>query len=464
MGLLPQSDLVKERLEDTAVSLMDMSAAIGIMANGGNRVGVTEGDQIRPVAILEVEDASGRSVYQHTSESSPILSQQLAFLMSDAMSDETARWPSFGQSNPLEIGRPAGAVSGSSTDDRDFWTIGFTPDRVVGVWVGPDEGDNPNAVTPLNGAAPIWHAAMKYAVKDLPGRSWESPLGVSEIEVCDPSGLLPTDYCPAIVREVYIAGTEPTTLDNLYRPYRINRETNKLATLYTPVELVDERVYLLPPPEAQAWAEESGLEKPPEEYDTIYQEEANPDVRISSPQAFEFVRGDVPIRGVVSPDDFSFYRLQFGSGLNPDSWIQIGEDTYETRRGLLGTWDTTDLTGLYTLQLVTVGEEGQVISTSHHVTVDNDPPEIIQVWPDPADIPSYRVGEEGVFQVDVIEDYGLREVTFNLNDRIIARPSAPPYSLRHRFSVPGEYVFSVWSIDEAGNYAESEPLTLTVLP
>ena len=54
------------------------------------------------------------------------------------------------------------------------------------------------------------------------------------MDVCDPSGLLPTKDCPSIVSEVFLNGDEPFQLDNLYQSIAVNRETGYLATVFTP--------------------------------------------------------------------------------------------------------------------------------------------------------------------------------------------------------------------------------------
>ncbi len=80
--------------------------------------------------------------------------------------------------------------------------------------------------------------------------AFSRPDGFIEMSVCDKSGLLPTADCPTVT-EMFIPGTEPTEPDNIYKLIAINRETGKLATVYTPPELVEEKVYEIYPPEAQ---------------------------------------------------------------------------------------------------------------------------------------------------------------------------------------------------------------------
>jgi len=452
-------------------SLLDLTYAYGVIAAGGRMAGVpTPGEEQRPefrdldpVAILRVEDASGRVIYQASSEGRAVLSPQLAYLMADVLRDEPARWPAFGHPNPLEIGRPAGAVAGTAGEGSDSWALGFTPSRAVGVWLGNPDGEPMVGMGPANGAAPIWNALVRYATRDLPAEGWLQPAGVSQVEVCDPSGLLPTEYCPNLVREVFVQGTEPTHYDTLYQPFRINRETGKLATLFTPLDLIEERVYLMPPPEAAEWARLAGIGRPPQEYDTIYQPAYDPDVNLASPESFAMLRGEVEVRGDARPEGFEYFRLQYGQGLNPTRWVQIGEDAdRRVRAGVLGRWDTSGLNGLYTLQLLVVREEGRVATAAVPVTVDNLPPTIRLVSPEEDQVFTWPADQEAVLQAEVSDDIQLARVEFYVDSRGVATATAPPYSTRWSLGVPGEHVFFVRAYDAAGNRAESERLTITV--
>lgn len=455
------------------VTLLDMAFANGVIANQGWMNGVAvrieEGSSgvrsLDPVAVLHVEDAAGRIVYVFAQEERAVLSSQLAFLMADVLSDEAARWPAFGQSNPLEIGRPAAAKTGTTADGDDNWTLGFTPSQVVGVWVGNLDGSAMQGVHALNGAAPIWHAIMRYTSRDQPQEGWVTPPGISTMEVCDPSGLLPTLYCPNVVREVFVHGTEPTHYDNLYRPFLINMETDKLATLSTPLDLIEEMVYLIPPPEAVEWARQAGIEQPPQEYDTLYEESVfDPQVNINSPIPFDILRGEVVVRGDARSEEFRYYRLQYGQGLNPVRWIQIGEDeTTPVTQGLLGRWDTEGLSGLYTLQLVVVKTDGRIATAVIHVTTDNQPPRIQLLSPKPGDEFTWPNDREVVVEVEVSDEISLAKVIFYLDDRPIDTVTSPPYSTRWSVGQAGEHEVYVRAYDTAGNMAESERVEINIL-
>jgi hypothetical protein len=267
------------------------------------------------------------------------------------------------------------------------------------------------------------------------------------------------------VREVFLPGTRPTQYDNIFRPFRINRETGKLATLLTPLELVEERVFLIPPPEAAQWAEQMGIPQPPQEYDTVAgAESASGEVAIRDPLPFAYVRGKLALHGSAAPPDLEFYRLQAGQGMNPDRWIQIGSDSeVVVEDGLLGTWDTGDLNGLYTLQLVAVRKDGQLETAAIQVSLDNSPPEIRVVNP-AVGTPPVRAGQQVVLQVEVGDNLGVSEVEFYLDGTLIETFRQAPFSLRWAPDSAGTYAFSAHTKDLAGNQAETDPIEIVVSP
>lgn len=451
--------------EHAQADLVELTYAYGVMANGGAMAGVrAEGSDASvggrnpdPAVILRVQDAADRVVYAFEPGERAVLSPQLAYLMVNVLSDEAARWVSLGRSNPLEVGRPAGAMIGVTADHRDNWTIGFVPSLAVGVWVGNTEGGSLQGVGLANGAAPLWNAVLRYAARDLPRAGWGMPPGMSQVDVCDPSGMLPTEYCPTIVQEIFIQGTEPTHYDTLYQPFRVNRETGKLATLFTPLSLVEERVYLIPPPEASEWALQAGIDRPPQEYDTLYAAPVSAEVNITAPEPFALVRGEVEILGSARPEGFEYFRLQYGQGLNPDRWVQIGEDVRRAvRAGRLDLWDTDGLNGLYTLQLLVVLEDGRVSTAAVQVTVDNEPPVVHLLLPEQEQVFTWPNDEQVVLQADVSDDVAIGRVEFYVDNRGVATISTPPYSTRCPIGGEGAHVAFARVYDAAGNRAESE--------
>ena len=103
-----------------------MVGVFSVFANGGKRV--------PPVGILRIEDASGRIIEEYRPPAGEqVISPQHAYLITDILADEWARLPSFGEQSALYLGRAAAAKTGTTTDWRDNWTVGYTPDLVTAV-------------------------------------------------------------------------------------------------------------------------------------------------------------------------------------------------------------------------------------------------------------------------------------------------------------------------------------------
>lgn len=447
------------------VRLIDLAGAFGALAHEGVQVGaspVGSDGSVNPVLIREVRGADGQLAAGGRLEGRAVLSEGLAYLMTHMLADEPARWPRLGAGNLLEIGRPAGAAIGSTASTSDNWAAGFSPQRVVVSWAGAAEGDALAGVHAQNGAAPMWHAIMRYAHRSLPSQDWERPPDVAEVEVCDPSGYLATPYCPEVVQEVFLPGTEPTYADSLYRPFRINRETGRLATYFTPFDQTEERVYFVPPPEAGAALGE-GVERPPDEYDRITPPPENPDVALTAPSFFETVSGIVEIRGSAAGEDFASYRLDTGAGLDPQAWFQIGgQAASPVTDGVLGQWDTTGRNGAHILRLTVVRDDGTVEATAVPVTVDNMPPQVqIVLPPDGWEAIGGGVGEV-VIEVEAADETGLDRIVFYVDDRSVGTRDGAPWSVHWPLGTAGEHRIRAQAFDRAGNSADSEEITIRV--
>lgn len=189
------------------VSLLDLTNAYAVFANQGAYVPST--------AILCVLDNNDNIVYQYENGcprgnvTNNTISQaglgrqavdpRIAFLMGDMLSDNAARTPAMGANSPLNTGRLDTAVKTGTTDDiRDNWTVGFTRNVAVGVWVGNSNGTPMVNSSGLTGAAPIWNAvittihnnpnwlARNFAIDGqlLPDQM-PVPPGISLREICD---------------------------------------------------------------------------------------------------------------------------------------------------------------------------------------------------------------------------------------------------------------------------------------
>ena len=353
---------------DAELSLLDAAGAFGVFAQQGVYFGQQFDDAFKPVSILRVEGNDG-SVWLDwsTPQAKPVVTPGLAYLMNHALSDETARLGTLRSSNVLNVGTSTAVKLGQTDNALDAWTIGYSPSRVVAVWAGTREESDLSPRVP----AVLWNALMQIALQNAPPDGWTVPADVSVINVCDPSGMLPTADCPNLVSEVFLNGNEPVQPDNMYRKFSVNRETGLLATVFTLPQLIQEHVYLVVPSDARSWAEAAGLEIPPTNYDVIQSPRFDEHVNITSPDLFSEVNGTVEIKGTAAGDDFASYRVLVGQGLNPDEWIQVAEGNEPVTNGLLAEWDTNGLNGLYAVQLQVVRNDQKVDTAIIQVTVSN---------------------------------------------------------------------------------------------
>ena len=438
------------------LKMIDIAQGYSVFANHGTLQGRSNDGQnleIQPSAVLRIEDSSGM-VWNHLNPQieKKIISEELTYLVNHVLSDETAR-DDIRETDLFRIGRPTGIKVGNVAGSSSGWVVGYTPQVVTGVWAGsreePESGAKPDYQQITSG---LWRAITQYATRDHEVRSWKIPEGVVTMDVCYPSGMLPTDHCPRIVREVFIQGNEPQQVDALYQVLEVNRETGLLASVFTPSAQIEEKVYLAISPEASDWAELNGLPIPPEIYDLERLVSPREDLTIASPDNFSFVHGKVSIIGSIPEQDFVSARLQFGRGLNPTSWLQIEDEILlaaENKR--LGLWATEDLAdGLYALQLVVVGELQKIEKTSLVLSVDNTPPNIsLSPNLDGETIP-YQAGKELLFQVEFENDHEIQEVDFYLNSESVSKREVSPFIFPWQMQL-GEYELRIVALDHANN-------------
>jgi penicillin-binding protein 1C len=438
------------------VWLLDLTYAYGVFANGGVMMGQPAElprpgyRQLDPVSILRIEDANGNVLHEYLQpEARNViladgreLSPQEAFLLTNVLSDNNARAPVFGSNSALRLSRPAAAKTGTTTDWRDVWTVGYTPQIVTGVWVGNNDNTPMEGLSSSRGAGPIWHDVMERIYNEghaerLLGqvvKNFARPQGLTNVQVCAVSGLLPNEHCPNRVNALFIEGTEPTEYCNVHRVERVNRQSGKLATACTPPELVEERVYEVYPPEAADWVRQEGIPQPPTQRDEIYGcSPEGGEVVLLDPSLGSHVKGIVSILGNARSGDFAFYRLEFGEGLNPSAWSQIGGDHYnQVDSNVLEFWDVRGLQdGLYTLQLTVVDNSQNFRRATSYVTVDNTPPEAAVGYPWPGRVYELEAADEWAnLAADVSDNVQIDKVEFYLDDELVDFSVVEPYAVK----------------------------------
>lgn len=448
-----------------ALSPLDAAYAYIPFSTLGMQAGIDPaGDgKLAPQMVLDVESPGSLAIYDASrTESRPVISSQLAYLVHHVLADETARRPSLKSPNPLELDRPAGVKVGSADGGHSTWAVGYTRQTVSAIWLGFTRDEPEAEPLDINYAAGIWHAIMAYRSQGQPVQGWEMPGGLVHREVCNPSGLLPTAECPNVVSEIFLEGSEPARSDDLYRRFEINRETGRLATVFTPPELVEERIFLVVPPEAQEWSRLADLPVPPADYDTIQLPQADPAAQISSPAQFSYVNGKVKVMGTAAGEDFASYSLQIGEGINPEAWQTVGEPSAKpVDNGLLGEIDTAGLDGLYIIRLQVI-QTDQRIKTYHlQVTVDNQPPEVSLPYPLPGQVFAGGVQRTITLQALAEDAAGIERVEWRADGRKIGERRVEPFALIWDAPV-GKHTLEVRAFDYAGNETKSAAVNIEV--
>jgi hypothetical protein len=441
-----EAGLSFERQLDQTVDLISVSRAYASLAGGG--LETTDLESGQPAAILRVEQGGDTLLDSYAGRRTRrIFSTDLAFLLQDILSDTTGR---------TDLDAPAlsgsrSAVAAMLAEDsagEGAWAFAFTPGFVVGV---RSRGYAPGAADPR----PAWRlaqAAAGWALRSLPVQTWPEPPGLVRREVCVPSGLLPSSYCPNVASEVFLAGNEPSQIDSYYRPVAVNRESGRLATLWTPLNLIDEKVYFILEGDALTWAARSGFPVPPETYDTL--PETFPyydDLHFSSPAALEVVRGEVVVRGTAAASGMERYLVQAGPGLYPTVWYTLGSGQAPVKEGELARWDTESADGIWSVQLTAVFSDGKIRITAIPLTLDNTPPVIRWIQPFASMNLSVLEGEPVVLQVEVTDNLRLAGVDFYLDGTLRTRLQVGPFSVRWSSLAPGPHTAKICAQDRAGN-------------
>jgi 1A family penicillin-binding protein len=207
------------------VRLLELAGAYSSFANGGLKV--------EPISILKVVDQDGKVLEENKPRlSGRVLSEGEAFLINHILSDNNARLLTFGPNSAINIsGRQVAVKTGTTNDKRDNWTIGWTPQVIVGVWVGNnDNSPMIQVASGVSGAAPIWRRVILEALKDKPNLGFSVPDEVVTAEVDQVSGYRSHDGFPARM-EYFIKGTEPSGDDPIHAKLKLCRGQEKLANV-----------------------------------------------------------------------------------------------------------------------------------------------------------------------------------------------------------------------------------------
>ena len=375
------------------VSLLDLTYAYTALANGGKLAGhpttivLPDGfRELDPVAVLEIRDADGRVLYEWSAAGEPdarvVARPAQAFQITDILSDNEARSLLYGFDSPLQLDRPAAVKTGTAGDPgrddvrRDYWTIGYTPQLAVGVWVGNADESPMSGGSSAQTAGVIWNRVMRAAHADLSVARFEQPEGMHRAPVYAPAvpplsapveaGSEPRNPCDAPSAELFVSIRVAPSIDNrVCREVDVDRRTLQRATTSTPEQFVERGVWL----EAPTIARGAATALDPVAVDWLRSnhvaylqpgtlEETNAPARLDSPADDAVVqRGRLAITGRAdSPElvgwTLTARRIDRLDRLDAEERFVIAEGDAPVSSGILGRWDSRDVAaGMYRLRL-----------------------------------------------------------------------------------------------------------------
>lgn len=251
------------------VTPLELASAFGTLAN--------EGTHVEPVAILKVIDKSGRTVLENKPEQWNAVSKQVAYIVTDMLCSVVKEGTGW---RVKDFPFPVAGKTGTTSDDKDVWWVGYTPHLVGVVWMGHDEPTTMRNVAGGYQPALIWKQIMSVAHQGLPKKNFSRPEGiVGPISICIDSGMLASELCAKDQRgsrirsEYFIKGTEPTSTCNIHEEHLIDTSTGLLATPDCPEELVESKVFINRPAYTPSPKGQIPLDvkyKPPTEYCDVH--------------------------------------------------------------------------------------------------------------------------------------------------------------------------------------------------
>lgn len=313
------------------VTLLELTGAFGIFANNGS--------QVPAFSITRIEDHVGNLVFQQEAAApKQVIKPEHAYLINSILSDNEARTPAFGANSVLRLPFTAAVKTGTTNDFRDNWTLGYTPDIAIGVWVGNADYSNMENISGVAGAAPIWAEVMKWAIQRYNGgvpSPFLQPPGITDQIVCAVSGTLPSEKCPSQKREVFAAGQPPLPkTEDLWQTVKVDAWTGLLASEICSDYAEDKLTLKVSDPwalkwikessEGRDWAKRMGFPEPvlftPDRKCTSA--DPRPTVMfVGLVNGMTITRSPLDLYVIVTtPTNFRQFVMMWGAGDNPTNW------------------------------------------------------------------------------------------------------------------------------------------------
>lgn len=339
------------------VKPIEMAGAYATFANGGQHY------DLRP--ILKIEQAGNLVKDFRETKPTQAIDPEVAYQITSILSDNNARSPVFGTRNNLTLpDRPVAAKTGSTNNNRDGWTIGYTPQIAVSVWVG---NNLPNKTMSKGAdgsyvAAPIWKRFMQEYHKGKPVEQFTRPDTMKEVTLDKLSGKLYTDQSPADqhITEWLAPWQIPTDTDNVHVKVKIDQVTGKLATDLTPAAQIIEQTFCTVHSELPdnpnwenpvlKWAAENNCNgQPPTTTDDLHVDANRPTLSWVAPTASSTIAGNTALTvnaggpRTVTKVEFFVNNISVGSVSSAPWTVSFNADTLAAGTITLEAVATNDL-------------------------------------------------------------------------------------------------------------------------
>lgn len=371
------------------VSLLELTGAYSVFANQGKRV--------PPVSILRIDDFQGNNIYEYKRpEGEQVITREHAYLMSSILSDNEARTPMFGTNSVLALPFEVAAKTGTTDDFRDNWTLGYTPDLTVGVWVGNADYTPMEGTTGLSGAAPIWSQFMQYAAPKVAGgipTAFSRPAGIIDKIICAVSGAEPSRWCPKERSEIFAADQPPKNARNdLWKQEERDTWTGLLPSGachdFVEEQLVINttdrwaRRWINDTEQGGEWARSMDFKSPFvfAAEDTCDKANSIPTLQFLSPTNGETITASpFDIYALASAtSDFRDFRLDYSTAADPENWIRLTDWISAQAREptKIFSWEMVadNLSGDFNLRLYMRNEKGGYAERTIRVHTDVQTP------------------------------------------------------------------------------------------
>jgi penicillin-binding protein 1C len=381
------------------VKLLELTGAYAIFADNGIK------EDVNP--ILKIQDSSGKVLEekQPAKQKNKVVDENIAYEISSILSDNNAKIRGYGSVRTVfeNPDHPYAAKTGTTSDYRDGWTIGYTPSLVGGVWVGNNDNAAMNKGYGSLAASPIWRAFMDRALAGTPREDFARPSSIQDGTIDKLSNTISNGGSNS-VKDIFAPWQIPTEKGG-YTKVKIDKLTGQRAKDGCPEAYVEERTFVDIHSErpdvanwenpVRAWAASQGLLNPPPEGDATCAalDGANrPIISITSPSNGETISGTRTIKTSVNAPlgvkTVEFYIDNVNIGTTTSSPYQFAYNFNNLSSGAhtikVRVVDNANLSGENSIN-VNVGSDTTPPGNVTNLNASGSPGHVLLTWTNPSD-------------------------------------------------------------------------------